>query len=48
MSSSTKLWDTYTNANVSSKLADLEEAFISYEDVEDCWKLDLYYLVEGV
>ena len=48
MSRSTRLWETYMNGDVHSKLADLEDAFLSFQDVEDCWKLCLFYLVEGL
>ena len=41
MNSSTRLWETYLNKVASPKLADLEEAFQSCEDMEDCWKLGL-------
>ena len=34
------------NGDVSSKLADLEEAFLSCQDMDDYWKLSLCYLVE--
>ena len=36
------------NGVASPKLADLEEAFQCSEDVEDCWKLGLCYLVEAL
>ena len=36
MSSSTRLWETYMNGDVHPKLADLEDAFLSCQDVEDC------------
>ena len=36
------------NDDVASKLSDLEDAFLSCEDIEDCWKLDLCYLDEGL
>ena len=36
------------NGDVHPKLSELEDAFLSYQDVEDCWKLDLCYLVEGL
>ena len=36
------------NNDVAPKLTDLENAFVSCDDVEDGWKLDLCYLVEGL
>ena len=48
MSSNRRLWETYMNENLHPKLVDLEDAFLSYQDVEDCWKLGFYYLVEGL
>ena len=48
MSNSTRLRETYLNGVASPKLVDLEEAFQSCEDVEDCRKLDICYLVEAV
>ena len=38
----------YLNGDVALKLTDLENAFLSCENVEDGWKLDLSYLVEGL
>ena len=48
MSNSTRLRETYLNGVASPKLADLEEAFQSCEDVKDCWKFGLCYLAEAV
>ena len=48
MSSSKRLLQNYLNGDVSSKLGDLEAAFLNYVDVEDCWKIGLCYLVEVV
>ena len=36
------------NDDVAPKLTDLENSFLSCEDVEDSWKLDFCYLVEGL
>ena len=48
MTISRRLVETYMNNDVTSKLTDLENAFLSCEDVEDCWKLGLCYLVENL
>ena len=48
MSSSRRFWEIYINDVVHPKLLDLEDAFLSCQDVEDCWKLGLCYLVEGL
>ena len=39
---------TYNCHRISLKLTDLENAFVSCDDVEDGWKLDLYHLVENL
>ena len=36
------------NGDVHLKLSYLEDAFLSYKNVEDYWKLGFYYLVEGL
>ena len=48
MSSSGRLGETYMNDDVHPKLSDLEDAFLSCGDVEDCWKPSLCCLVEGL
>ena len=48
MSMSRRLVETYMNGDVDMKVTDLENAFLSCEDVEDGWKLGLCYLVEGL
>ena len=48
MSSSKRLLETYLNGDESPKLFYLAEVFQNCQDVEDCWKLRLYYLVEAV
>ena len=48
MSMSRRLMETYMNNNIASKLTNLENAFLTCEDVEDCWKLGLCYLVESL
>ena len=48
MSTSRRPVETYMNSDVALKLTNLENAFLSCEDVEDGWKLDLCYLVEDL
>ena len=48
ISTSRRPLETYMNGNVAPKLSDLEDAFLSCEDVEDYWKLGNLYLVESL
>ena len=48
MSTNRRLVETYMNGDVAPKLTDLENAFLSCEDVDDGWKLSLCYWVEGL
>ena len=36
------------NGDIVPKVTNLENAFVNYDDMEDSWKLDLCYLVEGL
>ena len=48
MSRNRRLLEAYMNGNTYPKLSDLEDAFLYCRNVEDCWKLGLCYLVEGL